>query len=203
METIAQERDLSLTKPSGLSGDTKPYPKKIHHWTPDEFEQFLKDKSFPGCTFKDRMRSHLRTIYEKLAEGEWIPQEVIKAVPEAQDEANTILGAERALKNLNRLYETQRAHFQKKAPLERIQEETQKEIDKGKNGHFCYVIGHGSEKDYERPLAIEIEFPNPLGGTIWWVRYFTRYQEFRVYRNRAQANSNIDPFHTFKVLKWT
>jgi hypothetical protein len=83
------DRDLSLTKPTGISGNTKPYPVRRHHWTRAEFENFLEEHNFPPNTFEDRLRGHEQAVIDALYSGEPVPEIVLADYPDAEDEAQS------------------------------------------------------------------------------------------------------------------
>ena len=65
------------------------------------------------------------------------------------------------------------------------------ELAKGANGHFTYMIGYGSEKDYERPLKVSLH----CGADIWVRLHLNKKLEsgacewlyFTPYRSKAGA----------------
>ena len=80
-------RDKSLTKPSGLTGDTKPYPAKLWEWTAGEFTAFLEQYRYPACTFKDRLASHKQAVIEAIYNGHAVSEEVLADYPTAKEDA--------------------------------------------------------------------------------------------------------------------
>lgn len=80
-------RDKSLTKPSGLTGDTKPYPLKPWEWTADEFRLFLIQHNYPACTFRDRQAGHERAVIDAIYRDIPVPAEVLADFPEAAEAA--------------------------------------------------------------------------------------------------------------------
>lgn len=76
-----------LTRPSGLTGDDKPYPLRPWEWTLKEFEQFLVNNKFPACTFRDRLARHKEAVIKAMYRGDLVPEAVLADYPDAHAEA--------------------------------------------------------------------------------------------------------------------
>lgn len=57
--------------------ETRPYPKYLHHWTPEEFEKFLYAHRYPANTIKDRLAQHRMEVCNSLMAGAYVPRAVL------------------------------------------------------------------------------------------------------------------------------
>jgi hypothetical protein len=90
----AEPRDLALVK--GEFWETRKVPASPHHFTREEFEDYLREQRFPINTLVDRVQVHTGKVRDALVRGTFVPQEVMQDVVgvEALDLAETHVRAE-------------------------------------------------------------------------------------------------------------
>lgn len=59
--------------------ETRPSPSHPHHWTPEQFEDFLVRHRYPANTIRDRIAQHRLGICERLMAGAYVPQDVLNS----------------------------------------------------------------------------------------------------------------------------
>lgn len=158
---VTSPRDHSLTKPSGLTGDDKPYPVHLHEWTRAEFQEFLCVHRYPPCTFRDRLASHREAVIRALYEGKTVHPHVLADYPDAQDEAGLRHKADTAWTVLSERRRQQVAMFRLTTNVElfvqAIVEEIRHHRDWKRIHHNCY---------YRATVRFELD------GQAYWADLF-------------------------------